>query len=148
MFIHDMYFDILRMSYICICIHISTCIYKYTYLYIYVYKVIYIYTYLHIPPSHIPPCHVTHSNNSNHTYFYPQVKGLVAIEEPFETRTAIWDDHAPVNLVWRIYEWDIAYSWKSHGTYMKESWHICEGVMSHIETRPAVWGVRVPVNES
>ena len=69
--------------------------------------------------SHIWMCHVTHMNESYHTYEW--------------IMSHIWMSHAThMNESCHTYEWDTTHIWMSHVTHMNESYHTYEWVISHI----------------
>jgi len=69
--------------------------------------------------SHIWMCHVTHMNESHHTWEW--------------VMSQIWMSHAThMNESCHTYEWIMSHIWLSHVTHMNESCHTYEWVTPHI----------------
>ena len=83
--------------------------------------------------SHVWMSHVTHMNESCHTYEWVMAH--------------VWMSHGTrmndscetyAGVMWHIHEWVMAHIWVSHGTYMNESWHTYEWVMAQISCTNAL----------
>jgi len=92
--------------------------------------------------SHISMSHVTHMNESCHTYEWVMshiwMSHVTHINEPCHTyqwvMSHIWMSHVThKNEPCHTYEWVMSHISMSHATHMNEPFHTYEWVMSHIE---------------